>query len=33
MSISRKRVGSVSQRNDSPLPPLDIQSIQMPSNP
>ncbi|TXT05950.1 hypothetical protein VHUM_03711 [Vanrija humicola] len=33
MSISRKRVGSVSQRNDSPLPPLDIQSIQMPPNP
>lgn len=33
MSISRKRVGSVSQRNDSPLPPLDIQSIQMPHNP
>ncbi|KAL7418470.1 Guanine nucleotide exchange factor for Cdc42p [Cryptotrichosporon argae] len=33
MSISRKRVGSVSQRNDSPLPQLDIQSIQMPMNP
>lgn len=33
MSISRKRVGSISQRNDSPLPPLDIQSIHMPSNP
>ncbi|WWD03525.1 hypothetical protein V865_001578 [Kwoniella europaea PYCC6329] len=32
-SISRKRVGSVSQRNnESGLPPLDIQSIQMPSN-
>ncbi|CAD6580183.1 MAG: hypothetical protein TREMPRED_002681, partial [Tremellales sp. Tagirdzhanova-0007] len=32
-SISRKRVGSVSQRGtDSPVP-LDIQSIQMPLNP
>ncbi|WVR07728.1 hypothetical protein IAU60_004771 [Kwoniella sp. DSM 27419] len=32
-SISRKRVGSVSQRaNENGLPPLDIQSIQMPSN-
>ncbi|WVW86111.1 hypothetical protein I302_108151 [Kwoniella bestiolae CBS 10118] len=32
-SISRKRVGSVSQRNnESGVPPLDIQSIQMPSN-
>ncbi|WWC94759.1 hypothetical protein V866_001608 [Kwoniella sp. B9012] len=32
-SISRKRVGSVSQRNnESGLPPLDIQSIQMPSH-
>ncbi|WWC91638.1 uncharacterized protein L201_006584 [Kwoniella dendrophila CBS 6074] len=32
-SISRKRVGSVSQRNnDSGTPQLDIQSIQMPSN-
>ncbi|WWD19582.1 hypothetical protein CI109_104043 [Kwoniella shandongensis] len=33
-SISRKRVGSVSQRGGyEGLPPLDIQSIQMPSNP
>jgi hypothetical protein len=32
-SISRKRVGSVSQRGNEALPPLDIQSIQMPSNP
>ncbi|ORX40656.1 hypothetical protein BD324DRAFT_13354 [Kockovaella imperatae] len=32
-SISRKRVGSMSQRGDTPLTPLDIQSIQMPSNP
>jgi cell division control protein 24 len=33
-SISRKRVGSVSQRgNEIGLAPLDIQSIQMPSNP
>nr|XP_018260932.1 cell division control protein 24 [Kwoniella dejecticola CBS 10117]OBR83090.1 cell division control protein 24 [Kwoniella dejecticola CBS 10117] len=32
-SISRKRVGSVSQSNNgSGVPPLDIQSIQMPSN-
>ncbi|WVF73048.1 hypothetical protein IAT40_007866 [Kwoniella sp. CBS 6097] len=32
-SISRKRVGSVSQRNnEAGLPQLDIQSIQMPSN-
>jgi hypothetical protein len=33
-SISRRRVGSVSQRGlEAGLPPLDIQSIQMPSNP
>ncbi|WVQ84699.1 hypothetical protein IAT38_006855 [Cryptococcus sp. DSM 104549] len=32
-SISRKRVGSVSQRGNEALPPLDIQSIQMPPNP
>ncbi|KAK4685467.1 cell division control protein 24, partial [Tremellales sp. Uapishka_1] len=33
-SITRKRVGSLSQRgNDSSLPPLDIQSIQMPMHP
>jgi hypothetical protein len=30
-SISRKRVGSVSQQNG--LTPLDIQSIQMPLHP
>ncbi|ODN92150.1 cell division control protein 24 [Cryptococcus wingfieldii CBS 7118] len=32
-TISRRRIGSVSQRVNDSLPQLDIQSIQMPSNP
>ncbi|WVN86432.1 uncharacterized protein L203_101596 [Cryptococcus depauperatus CBS 7841] len=32
-TISRRRIGSVSQKGNEPLPQLDIQSIQMPSHP